>query len=127
MTTYTIYNVQDDHDIHAVFKKLEAWVERYNNDSVNGDDGAADIAINSTGVYVTGKSQVSVTDFDYYTIKYDNSGNLIWRARYNYADRVDVATAIAVDVAGNVFVTGRSEGTITGFDFATVKYEQYEQ
>ncbi len=49
---------------------------------------------------------------------------MIWRARYNYADRVDEATAIAVDVAGNFFVTGRSEGTITGYDFATIKYEQ---
>jgi hypothetical protein len=49
---------------------------------------------------------------------------VIWRARYNYADRVDVATAIAVDGAGNVCVTGKSAGTITGFDFATVMYEQ---
>ena len=104
---------------------IEKWAIRYNN---GGTDEATDIAVDLAGdVYVTGRSQGSDTDFDYYTIKYDNSGNLIWRARYNYADRVDEATAIAVDVAGNVFVTGRSEGTITGFDFATVKYEQYEQ
>jgi len=99
------------------------WEIRF--DGGNGHDEATDIAVDLAGdIYVTGRSQVSVTNFDYYTIKYDNSGNLIWRARYNYADGVDEAAAIAVDTAGNVFVTGRSEGTITGFDFATVKYEQ---
>ena len=100
----------------------ELWAVRFDN---NGTDEATDIAVDVAGdVYVTGRSQGSGTNFDYHTIKYDSSGNVIWRARYNYADRVDEATAIAVDAAGNVFVTGRSEGTITGFDFATIKYEQ---
>lgn len=106
-----------------------AWdgdVRRY--DGGYGADEATGIAIDSLGnVYVTGKSQGSGTGSDYHTIKYDSSGNMIWRVRYNNDLLVgdDIATAIAVDSAGNVFVTGRSARTLTDFDFATVKYIQH--
>jgi hypothetical protein len=93
---------------------------------VNGADEATGIAIDSLGsVYVTGKSQGSGTGSDYHTIKYDSSGNMIWRARYNYSDGNDEAVALAIDSLGNVYVTGKSLGSGTGFDFATVKYIQH--
>jgi hypothetical protein len=105
------------------------WEMRF--DGENGIDEATDIAVDSVGdVYVTGRSQVSGTNFDYYTIKYDNSGNLIWRARYDNSLSTDEAVAIAIfedPLLGyvHVYVTGRSNGSGTGFDYATVKYEQY--
>ncbi len=109
------------------------WDDVRRHDGGNGTDEATDIAIDLAGnVYVTGSSQGwnqdqnKSTGYDYFTIKYDSSGNMIWRSRYNNspADLNDEATTIVVDSAGNVYVTGRSEGTGTGFDFATVKYEQ---
>lgn len=96
-------------------------------DGGNSADEATDIAIYSGDVYVTGRSQGSGTGFDYHTVKYNSSGNIVWRARYNNSptDLNDEANAIAVDTAGNVYVTGRSIGNGTGFDYATVKYEQH--
>jgi hypothetical protein len=44
--------------------------------------------------------------------------------RYNGpADSTDEADAIAVDGSGNVYVTGRSYGSETDFDYCTIKYD----
>ncbi|UCG91818.1 MAG: SBBP repeat-containing protein [candidate division WOR-3 bacterium] len=102
----------------------EQWVARYNG-PVNGDDGAYALAIDDAGnVYVTGQSRGSGTTWDFATVKYDSSGTEQWVARYDGpTSSWDQAYAIAVDDAGNVYVTGWSEGSGTGYDYATVKYD----
>jgi len=104
---------------------LQQWIQRY--DNVKLIDEATGIGLDSAGnVYVTGRSEGNGTGLDYLTIKYDNAGKLIWRARYNNKDvnGADEAAAIAVDSAGNIYVTGRSQGGTKGLDYATVKYKQ---
>src|SRR5207245_295507 len=101
----------------------QEWVARYNGPG-NYEDKATAIALDAAGnVYVTGGSWGSGTDFDYATIKYDSNGNQLWVARYNSGNGGDSATAIAVDGAGNVYVTGWSSGGSTLIDYATIKYD----
>lgn len=102
---------------------IEQWVARYDG-PVSGDDVADAIAVDAAGnIYVTGRSEGSGTDYDYATVKYDVSGIEQWVARYNGpGSGYDWASAIAVDTAGNTYITGRSQGSGTSHDYATVKY-----
>ncbi|HET6464675.1 MAG TPA: SBBP repeat-containing protein, partial [Nitrospiria bacterium] len=103
----------------------QLWVARYNGPG-NDDDVANGIAVDGAGnVYVTGYSTGSGgANYDYATIKYDSNGNQLWVARYNGpGNDDDVANGIAVDGAGNVYVTGYSRGSGSGYDYATIKYD----
>ncbi|MFA5033496.1 MAG: SBBP repeat-containing protein, partial [bacterium] len=77
----------------------------------------------SGNVYVTGSSMDTTAYPDYATIKYNSSGDTVWVRRYDGPDNDgDNAYAIAVDKNGNVYVTGRSVGIGTDYDYATIKY-----
>ena len=99
------------------------WARRYNGPG-NSNDEAYDIAADgSDNIYVTGGSVGSGTGLDYTTIKYYANGDTAWVRRYNgRGDSSDVATAIAVDASGNVYVTGYSSGAGTYYDYVTIKY-----
>src|SRR5439155_1189651 len=50
----------------------------------------------------------------------------LWVARYHGSvdGSNDAAVAMALDKAGNVYITGQSSGAGTGIDYATVAYDQ---
>jgi uncharacterized delta-60 repeat protein len=102
---------------------VQQWVARYNGPG-NGMDEAYDIAVDESGnIYVTGSSS-NGTNADFATIKYGSNGTQLWVARYNGPGNGDeVAIAIGMDSLGNVYVTGKSAGSGTGYDIATVKYD----
>ena len=103
---------------------IEDWVAIYNGPGNYEDEATAIVIDNSGNVYVTGYSSSTNTipsNYDYATIKYNNSGVEQWVARYNGWDSgSDIANAIAVDSSGNVYVTGESEDY--AHDYATIKY-----
>ena len=101
----------------------QRWVARYNGPGDYHDIAQALAVDNSGNVYVTGYSTGSGPGYDYATIKYNPDGNQLWVARYNGdANDDDQACALAVDSLGNVYVTGYSNGSGTGNDYATIKY-----
>src|SRR4029077_1184315 len=83
---------------------------------------ATDLVVDANGnVFVTGSSEVSAGKSDYATIKYSPDGVQLWAQRYDGYSDDDDANALAIDANGDVYVTGQSKGSGTGYDFATVK------
>lgn len=105
----------------------QVWVSRYNGPT-SGDDIAVGLEASSDGgrVYVTGQSVGSGTSTDYATLSYDaTTGTQVWLQRYNgSANSWDEPAALAVSSDGSrVIVTGRSVGSGTYSDYATISYE----
>jgi uncharacterized delta-60 repeat protein len=101
----------------------ELWAARYNGPADEHDEARA-IALDAAGnVHVTGGSARPGTGADFTTIRYSPAGETLWLRRYDGpANGADWANALALDAAGNIYVTGSSQGTTTDVDFATVKY-----
>ena len=86
------------------------------------------IALDSSGnVYILGHqdggdlmNNGTLTDF--VTLKYDSEGNQKWVRVYDNAHKNDLQTALAVDAAGNVCVTGYS-GPDDSRDYLSVRYD----
>ncbi len=117
----TILVIEVPKDVSA--QVTEEWVAKY-----NGPDNFYDITysmiVDSYGnVYVTGGSR-SYDGENYTTVKYDTNGNELWVAYYNGpANKHGHANDITVDSLGNVYVTGKSDGTTSRWDCATIKYD----
>jgi len=100
---------------------VQQWATRYDN---NGNDQPKALQVDASGnAYITGFSQGSGTATDYATIKYNSSGVQQWVQRYNGpGNSYDDASSLVLDGSGNVYVTGASDGGVTYYDYATIKY-----
>jgi outer membrane protein assembly factor BamB len=111
---------------YAASTGARLWARRYNGPR-GGDDYARALGVSADGskVFVTGGSRGSTSSNDYATLAYDaTTGTKLWVKRYNGpANRNDVGYALGVGPHGaKVFVTGRSLGGSTSYDYATVAY-----
>ena len=103
------------------------WHVRYNGPAT-ADDFATSVVVSPGGgrVFVTGGSTGKTSNEDYATIAYRAStGAQLWVARYNGPGNNDdrAASVVTSPGGGTVYVTGRSQGTSSGYDYATVAYK----
>lgn len=109
------------------------WTRQFGS---GGDDEGDGIAADAQGnVYVAGSTRGGVLDgnvnagsFDLFVVKYDPAGTRLWTREIGTA-AADLATGIATDGQGNVYVTGRTQGGLDGNtnagpdDLFVVKYD----
>ena len=91
------------------------WLRRYTGPATSSPDEPKAIAHDSAGnIYVTGTSVGQSTSYDYLTVKYSPSGDMIWDRRYTgqFNNSFDEPTGICTDASGNVLVAGMSDGRI---------------
>ena len=102
---------------------VQQWASRYNGPG-NATDEVYSLQFDNSGnVYITGYSNGGSTGDDICTIKYNSSGAQQWMVRYNgSANNDDYGNSIAIDNAGNSYVTGAVTRTGSDLDYITVKY-----
>ncbi|MBC5992119.1 T9SS type A sorting domain-containing protein [Pontibacter cellulosilyticus] len=94
----------------------------------NSYDEATSISVKGDRIFVSGRSAGIGTGLDYVALMYNDGSNVVlWEGRYHgVTNQNDEANALAIvsTVSGpfNVYLTGRSQGSKTGFDYVTVKY-----
>jgi uncharacterized delta-60 repeat protein len=101
--------------------QLVQWLNRYPG---YGPSGARDIAVDDEGnVYAAGWGAFPDRSRDCLTIKYNGMGDTLWVRYYDGgANYFDDVYALAIDDAGNVYVTGRSITSGIDYDIVTLKY-----
>jgi hypothetical protein len=122
----------DEGDDHIVVVKYEpAGVVQWTNSFKGGNRTTADeITLDHAGnVYVAGVDRNSIatpgnpaTGADIVTLKFDPEGALLWTAHYAQPSS-DAPEAIAVNAAGQVYVTGYSYNETNTLDYVTIKYD----
>lgn len=107
-----------------------AWTARYDNpDTSLGDAGYGVRVDQYRNCYVVGQSQGRSSGSDIVLIKYDTTGAEQWVSRYNGpANDYDTPSdevggkCLAMDQAGNLYITGASRGATSNNDFVTLMY-----
>ncbi|RLD50889.1 MAG: hypothetical protein DRJ05_19055, partial [Bacteroidetes bacterium] len=99
------------------------WDVHYTGTASGSNDGIRAGAIDNAGnIYVTGFSQEASGGQDYTTIKYNYSGDLMWRI--HYLGGHCLANAICLDNNNDVIITGFTTPSMASSQFRTVKYTQ---
>ncbi|MES2734405.1 MAG: SBBP repeat-containing protein [Bacteroidota bacterium] len=111
---------------------VQQWLVRYNGPA-NGEDVVKSLVVDAAGnVYITGSSTRLGSGLDMATIKYNAAGIQQWVKYFDAESKADEANALALDAAGNVYVTGYSAQSdtsewntpsiYTNTDYTTLKY-----
>jgi hypothetical protein len=105
---------------------VEAWVQRHS-EAASLENLLRAMAVDSSGNAIVTGASTDTNAFDqkyWVTIAYSSSGAPLWTNRYHgpggFYD--DQPNAVAVDAAGNAFVTGVAFGIAGNQDYVTIKY-----
>lgn len=102
-------------------KGNQLWVARYDGTDGRDRDGVSGLAVDGVGnVYVAGVSLPSPPTPSFNRIvKYGADGSELWVARRDGLESIDMA----VDCAGNLYLTGATQKTASTTSATTVKYD----
>lgn len=106
---------------------VQQWVQKYNGSGNSSDEAYAITVDNLGNPIITGYSFDVELGAQMTIIKYNTFGNVQWFEAYNaeVGSGADVAYAITVDAANDIYITGYSELSIgdspSGKDMVTVK------
>ncbi len=104
------------------------WSARYDGDYHDNDEAISLGIDKQKNVYVTGRSYSNNSDDNIVTLKYGETGNLLWQAKFNgLADSVDRPVKLLIDSLSNVFIVGYSFATTGNYDIVTIKYNSQGQ
>jgi Beta-propeller repeat/Bacterial pre-peptidase C-terminal domain len=107
---------------------FDAWVAKYDSNGnqvwnkqlgTNARDSSFGVSFDSNGnVYITGGSEGglggnSALGVDAWLAKYSATGNLLWSKKLGTSG-FDVSNDVVVDSAGNVYITGLTDGVLEG-------------
>ena len=121
------YNGSDDDMITIKYDGSNGTVlftQTYNGGS--GDDRGVDVVVDNNGdIIVTGRSD-NGSNQDFRTIKYSNTGGILWSKFYNGANNQnDRPVKIVADAANNIYIAGESDvdnSSGIDYDYALIKY-----
>lgn len=95
----------------------------------NDDDEFYDLALSPNGrIYAVGYTKVSGQKSNFLLVKYDPTiCDTLWTRTYDYIGQSDKAELLAVDAAGNIYISGRSDSapldSVDNNDIVTIKYD----
>lgn len=97
------------------------WLQRYTGPG-NNDDKISRISVDTDGNVVgVGNSNQGANGNDLYVVKYNSAGALQWQNLLNVGGN-DLGTSVALDAAGNVYLTGKTNAYGSGDDYLTASY-----
>jgi len=104
----------------------QLWQAVLNGRANRSDIPIAVVAAPNGDIYVTGASQMEISNFSYedmLTVKYDAAGNELWRAAFNGTGfGADRPVSVALAANGDVVVLGTTTNAFGTTDFLTLKY-----
>ena len=90
------------------------WTEQLG--SIGGGEEGYGVSVDASGnAYITGYIGVGLDDDygDMFLTKYDTNGNKLWTEQLD-SSSYDKGCGVSVDVSGNVYVTGETDGSLDG-------------
>jgi len=122
VTGYTSDGVDNDYfTVKYDSSGLVLWQDTI--DIFQFDQAYGIAADNCNNTIVTGCSGGPFDDYDYFTVKYDPNGVVLWQDTLDNNNHDDVAYGVAVDNYDNIYVTGYTLELSGDYDYFTVKYD----
>lgn len=116
----------DNYDFLTIMydtKGNQLWTAIYDGPGASLDLPSDLTADNYGNVYVAGSSHGKDHDYDFAVVKYNQSGDKLWVARYEEEGKNCSPKGLVVDNSGNVYVTGHCTDWKTYGYLVTIRYD----